>query len=279
MIKKAEATSKTHLNNIMQIAIFSLNDGRYYGINVSKIKSFEDFNKFKSIKNDTIKSVFLDGYIQYHNQVVPIINIEKWLEIYTDQSVFREYMVCEYNKYMVAFPISGINNIFNIPIEDLQQPDAMFEDVITYNAVVEIEGQETICMVLDVERLILEAFGTDEIIKGEEGTLQSDKEVLIAEDSKAARAIIESIMTETKLKYTIFNDGKGSVSSSQTLRCQDATDTRYSGISARPGNCRIFPWWSIPVCPTKGYKKRPSSRVSRSLFVREVSRLSRGFLL
>lgn len=208
MIKKAEATSKTHLNNIMQIAIFSLNDGRYYGINVSKIKSFEDFNKFKSIKNDTIKSVFLDGYIQYHNQVVPIINIEKWLEIYSSESVFHEYMVCEYNKHMVAFPISGINNIFNIPIEDLQKPDAMFEDVITYNAVVEIEGKETICMVLDVERLILEAFGTDEIIKGEEGTLQSDKEVLIAEDSKAARAIIESIMAETKLNYTIFNDGK-----------------------------------------------------------------------
>lgn len=208
LIKKAEATSKTHLHNIMQIAIFSLNDGRYYGINVSKIKSFEDFNKFKSIKNDTIKSVYLDGYIQYHKQVVPIINIEKWLEIYSSESVFYEYMVCEYNKHMVAFPISGINNIFNIPIEDLQKPDAMFEDVITYNAVVEIEGEQTICMVLDVERLILEAFGTDEIIKGEEGVLRSDKEVLIAEDSKAARAVIESIMAETKLKYTIFNDGK-----------------------------------------------------------------------
>lgn len=208
MIKKAEATSKTHLHNIMQIAIFNLSDGRYYGINVSKIKSFEDFNKYKKIKNDTIKSPFLDGYIQYHQHVVPVINIEKWLEMYESDNGYREYMVCEFNKHMVAFPISGINNIFNIPIEELQKPDAMFEDVVTYNTVVEIDGSEMICMVLDVERLILDTFGTDEIMKGEEGALMSDKEVLIAEDSKAARAIITAIMEETGLNYTIFNDGK-----------------------------------------------------------------------
>ncbi len=209
MIKKAEATSKTHLNNIMQIAIFNLNDGRYYGINVSKIKSFEDFNKYRSIKNDTVKSAFLDGYIQYHQYVVPVINIEKWLDMYSPENVYREYMVCEYNKHMVAFPISGINNIFNIPIEELQTPDAMFEEVVTYNTVVTIDGNETICMVLDVERLILDTFGTDDIIKGAEGGgLESEKEVLIAEDSKAARAIITAIMEETRLNYTIFNDGK-----------------------------------------------------------------------
>ena len=207
-IKKAEATSKTHLNNIMQIAIFTLNDGRHYGINVSKIKSFEDYNKYKQIKNDTIKSVYLDGYIQYHEKVVPVINIEKWLEMYEAGSSYQEYMVCEYNKHMVAFPISGIKNIFNIPIESLQKPDTMFEDVVTYNTVVEIDGEETICLVLDVERLILDTFGTDDIVKGEESALSNEKEVLIAEDSKAARAIITAIMKETGLKYTIFNDGK-----------------------------------------------------------------------
>ena len=208
MIKKAEATSKTHLNNIMQIAIFNLNDGRHYGINVSKIKSFEDYNKYRQIKNDTIKSAYLDGYIQYHEQVVPVINIEKWLEMYEAGSSYQEYMVCEYNKHMVAFPISGIKNIFNIPIENLQKPDSMFEDVVTYNTVVEIDGEETICMVLDVERLILDTFGTDDIIKGEESAMSNEKEVLIAEDSKAARAIITAIMEETGLKYTVFHDGK-----------------------------------------------------------------------
>jgi two-component system chemotaxis response regulator CheV len=207
MIKKAEATSKTHLNNIMQIAIFSLSDGRYYGINVSKIKSFEDYNKYKIIKNDTIKSKYLDGYIQHHKNVVPIINIEKWLEMYRPENVYYEYMVCEYNKHMVAFPICAINNIFNIPIEELQKPDVMFEDVITYNTVVEIGGQSTICLVLDVERLIMDTFGTEEIVR-DEALLASDKEVLIAEDSKAARAVIDSIMESTQLKYRMFHDGK-----------------------------------------------------------------------
>jgi len=208
MIKKAEATSKTHLNNIMQIAIFSLSDGRYYGINVSKIKSFEDYNKFKAIKNDTIKSKYLDGYIQYHKNVVPIVNIEKWLEMYRPENVYYEYMVCEYNKHMVAFPISGINNIFNIPIGELQKPDVMFEDVITYNTVVEINGESTICLVLDVERLIMDTFGTSEIAKDEEPQLETDKEILIAEDSKAARAIIDMIMESANLPYKMFNDGK-----------------------------------------------------------------------
>lgn len=207
-IKKAEATSKTHLNNIMQIAIFTLNDGRYYGINVSKIRSFEDYNKYRVIRNDTISSPLLDGYIQYHKDVIPIINIEKWLGIYTPQNIYYEYMVSEYNQHMVAFPIRGINNIFNIPITDLQKPDHMFEDVITYNTIVNIGGHDEICLVLDVESLVTDTFGMHEVPQGENEDLAGRKRVLVAEDSKAARAIIDMILKETPLDYQIFNDGQ-----------------------------------------------------------------------
>ena len=207
-IKKAEATAKTHLHNIMQIAIFNLNDNKYYGINVSKIKSFEDFKKFKLIKNDTIESKYLDGYIQFHDNVIPVINVEKWLEVYSEKSVYYEYMVCEFNKHLIAFPISGIKNIFNVPIENLQKPDHMFEDIITYNSIIDIDGEDTICLVLDVEKLIFDTFGADYSIEDLYANFDTEKEVLIAEDSKTARTIINDFLSKTNLKYTIFNDGK-----------------------------------------------------------------------
>lgn len=206
IIRKMEATSKTHLNNIMQVAVFTLNDGVDYGINISKIRSFEDFKKFKIIGNDTVNSPLLDGYIQYQEQVIPVINVEKWLEIYQPENIYLEYVICEFNQKRVAFPISGIKNIFNVKIEDLQKPD-LDTGVVTYNVILEIDGEEQVCMVLDVEQLLFDAFGKDYVIDEARQPVETDKELLVAEDSRIAREIIHDIL-DGLVRYRVFGDGQ-----------------------------------------------------------------------
>ncbi len=206
MIKRMEATSKTHLHNIMQIAVFQLNDKNFYGINISKIRSIDDFKKYEVIANNTIKSPLLTGFIRYQKDVIPIISVEKWLGIDAAENVYYEYLVCEYNKNRIAFPISGIHNIFNVPIDDLQQPDGLF-DAITYDTVIEMEeGRKQIVLVLDVEKLLFDTFGATYAIP--QSAIESGKRLLIAEDSKTARQIVDDILKESGLEYEIFHDGQ-----------------------------------------------------------------------
>ena len=208
VIKKAESATKTHLRNIMQLVVFHLNDGNYYGINVSKVRSFEDFKRYKIIKNQAVPMPLLEGYIQYHEEVVPVLNIEKWLDIYQEGNPYYEYMVCEYNRRMVALPIAGIKNIYNVEIGNLQKPESLL-DVLTYNSVMNIGDEEVICLVLDVEKLIFDAFGPSyELERDDTRRFGFTKELLIAEDSMTAQAIMEDILSITDVKFRFFNDGQ-----------------------------------------------------------------------
>ncbi|GHS88660.1 chemotaxis protein CheV [Campylobacterota bacterium] len=217
-MSKVEAASKTHLNNIMQIAVFQLNDTNFYGINISKIRSIEDYKKYELIHNNTVKNPLLEGYIRYQNDVVPTLSLEKWLEIYTENSVFLEYLICDYNKERVALPICSIRNIFNVPIESLQKPDRM-ADMLTYEAVVDIDGEKAIVLVLDVEKLLFDVFGANYTIP-DGANLDAAKQLLIAEDSRTAQAIIADIMQRSPVKYQIFNDGQDLIEHLDSL--QDA---------------------------------------------------------
>ena len=203
--------TKSHLNNIMQIMVFKLNDGVYYGTNVSKIKSIEDFRKYKliknNIKNDGNKEI-LEGYIEYQKKIVPFLNIEKWLSLYDKNNEYRVTIVSEFNKKTISFPVFDVDNIYNIAIEKLQTSHVN-KELITYSTLLEIDGVEETCLILDVERLIEEVFGIDSIIDELDDTeVESDKIVLIAEDSNSARHIIEQIMKKTTLEYKIFEHGK-----------------------------------------------------------------------
>ncbi|GHV06158.1 chemotaxis protein CheV [Campylobacterota bacterium] len=206
MIAKMEATSKTHLHNIMQIAVFRLNDRNFYGINISKIRSIEDFKKYEVIHNNTIKNELLEGHIRHQNAIVPVVALEKWLGIYTPENIYYEYLVCEYNKERIALAISGIRNIFNVPIESLQKPNRM-ADMLTYEAIVDVDGEKTIVLVLDVEKLLYDAFGANYQITHNDKVV-SQKRLLIAEDSRTAQAIVREILETSELDYQIFNDGE-----------------------------------------------------------------------
>lgn len=209
MVEKTN--KKTELNNIIQLMVFQLNDKEYYGINVSKIKSIEDYNRYKISKNDiknNKNSTVLEGHINYQKKIIPFLNIEKWMGMYKKESKYMETMVCEYNRKVIAFPIYDIKNIFNVSVDNLTTSDAN-DNFITYSALIKVEEEDTVCRILDVEQLLVDVFGENVSLKaGAKDDMNSDKLLLVAEDSKSARALIEEILEETGLKYQFFEDGE-----------------------------------------------------------------------
>ncbi len=210
-ISRVSNMTKSHMNNIMQIMLFQLNDKEYYGINVSKIKSIEDYKRYKVVKNEIKNgetSEILEGYINYHKQIIPFLNVEKWLGMYKPENTYMETVVCEYNKKLIAFPIFDIENIFNVNVESLQASDHN-DNFITYSALIKVNNEDVVCRVLDVEQLLVDVFGLDvSINKHSKDGLNSKRLLLVAEDSPSARAIIESILEDTNIEYKMFEDGE-----------------------------------------------------------------------
>jgi two-component system chemotaxis response regulator CheV len=204
--------TKTHLNNIMQIMVFQLNDRNFYGINVSKIKSIEDFRRFKIVKNN-IKNIedkkgIFQGYIQYQGEIVPFLNIEKWLNQFEEQNTYKVTIIAEFNRRIISFPIFDIFNICNVSIKNLQT-SGINKEVVTYSTLIDINGVEETCLILDVEELLVEVFGIDDNVEQHDGyKLITDKKILIAEDSRSARFIIEEILKDTEISYQLFEDGE-----------------------------------------------------------------------
>lgn len=205
LTRRLDAATRTYLSNIMQLALFRLNDENYYGINVSKIRSFEDANRYRLVKNHTVQSDIIAGYIQYQENLVPVLNMEKWLRIYHPDNKYHIYLVCEYNRTTLAFPIESIYNIVNIGIEKLQKPDTCLE-VVTYNAIIDIEGEPTTCMVLDVEKLLFDVFGANLDVTNDFAAVE--KRVLVAEDSLVAQQILDDILSQAGVRHQIYSDGQ-----------------------------------------------------------------------
>ncbi|MGP1580854.1 MAG: chemotaxis protein CheW [Wolinella sp.] len=200
-----EKRAKTHLYNIMQLAIFTLGDGRYYGINVSKILSFEDIRRYKLLRCSEA-SDYLMGFVEYQGRAIPVLGLREWLGLPQNEKKERIYLVCEYNKQSLAFPILEIENIHNVPTDSLQKCGIEAGGAFTYSAIVEIFGRKESVLVLDIERLLEECALLQEQ-DAEYPPLVCDKELWVAEDSMSARELLRMFLDSLKIKARFFGDG------------------------------------------------------------------------
>jgi len=216
--------SKTHLNNIMQIMVFQLNDLNYYGINVSKVKSLEDIQKYNISKNSINNangSAILHGYIDHQGQILPLLGLEKWLGFEKDSDEHNVIIISEFNKRVVALPVFNILKIYNVSISELQT-DHIDKDKITYTTILDINDEKNVCYILDVEELISRIFDAkDKLNSAKQIMTLSDKIVLIAEDSNIARKIIDEIMSKSDVEYKMFEDGEKIIEYMKKLQDDD----------------------------------------------------------
>ncbi|MGP1450136.1 MAG: chemotaxis protein CheW [Wolinella sp.] len=207
LFKRVEHRSKTHLNNIMQLAVFTLNDDRYYGINVSKILSFEDMYRYKLLRSseNQASNAYLLGFIEYQGRAIPVLSLQKWLGL--APSDCRVVLICEYNRENLALPIEAIENIYNVPIRALQKPDIPFGEAFTYSAILTLNGRDESVLVLDIERLLDEC-GLQSKNDGEYSPLNPSKTIYVAEDSLTARAILGDFFEQLGVSVKFFSDGQ-----------------------------------------------------------------------
>jgi two-component system chemotaxis response regulator CheV len=194
-----------------------------YGINVSKIKEIIKYPNPKEIISVHGKSDVLEGMINLRGEVIPIVNLAKWLNIKEPQDASiaksKKIIVANFNNVTVGFIVHEAKRIRRFVWSDIKPPNdvlsSQYENKIigTINNI-DDEEKEKVLLIVDFEKICEELgiFGQEDVEKMEKGIsnvkVSRKANVLIADDSSIARKIIKQAIEPITEKLYETKDGQ-----------------------------------------------------------------------
>lgn len=194
-----------------------------YGINVSKIKEIIKYPNPKEIISVHGKSDVLEGMINLRGEVIPIVNLAKWLNIKEPQDPLiaksKKIIVANFNNVTVGFIVHEAKRIRRFTWSDIKPPNdvlsSQYENKIigTINNI-DDEDKEKVLLIVDFEKICQELgiFGKEDVERIEKGIsnikVSRKANVLIADDSSIARKIIKEAIKPITEKLYETKDGQ-----------------------------------------------------------------------
>ncbi|MCE3036846.1 chemotaxis protein [Helicobacter sp. faydin-H20] len=215
-----------HTENEAQFLCFLVDtdnnsDAQLYGINVFKIREviYQESNLTLTEGNEN--SIIL-GSLTVRDEIIPIIDVGRWLHynpkvpernlqdfsINTEKSLI---VVCSFSRCTIGIKIAQVKRIIQRNWEDIQagSNNGLKEESKVIATTRYEDG--SIVQILDAEKMLYDAFTLfDERDEFQLQTLQkinSNKIILIAEDSRSATKSLKIILEKIGLRYLTFENG------------------------------------------------------------------------
>lgn len=182
----------------------------HYGINVAKVREI-----VKPLKVTQMPETHpcVDGVIELRGRVMPLVNLGKRLGAEHFEDREKHIIICEFNQTFVGFLVNSVARIHRISWNNLETvPPSANAEIVTGI----IKMADKLVLLLDFERILAEVspdtskkLGFVPEVKDGEGQKRSTKTLLMAEDSKLLRDLVEG--TLRKAGYTnlmVFENGK-----------------------------------------------------------------------
>ncbi len=191
-----------------------LDDGSIYewvlGVNVAKVR--EVIKRPEKIVKSPGSPPEVEGIAKIRGEVVPIVNLAKWMKIKEPENAGKYVIVMEFLREIVGVIVHDAKRIRRIKWADIKKPPPSIEERLGGKIVGVIEIEDgNLLLLLDFEGILdelgmIKIFGVEEEIT-EDIERYGHFKILILDDSPVARKIIRGILE--KDGHTVFEASNG----------------------------------------------------------------------
>jgi len=181
-----------------------------YAINIAKIKAFI-ITADVSINDTPTDNKVISGIATIRGEPITLVNLDIWLG--NKPKPLEEYKLiiyCEFNRRKIGILVTQMLDIVKKSTNELKY--SQDENTKTsFSTYVKVENKDEYCVVFNAEQLLQDiGFRCDQgdIDKFRAMPINSNKLILVAEDSHIARDILIGFFKAIKANYEIYQNGK-----------------------------------------------------------------------
>lgn len=213
LMQGVDERTKLAGTNKLEVLLFSLGQdertGReeVYGINVFKVR---EVMKVPEITHAPDMPPGVEGMISLRGSMIPVLNLGHFCDMHVKERP-RVLMVTEYNRTVQGFLVQSVDHILRLEWSQLKSPPTLMAHQMggLITAVCELPDNR-IVMVLDVEKLLSNAVGNDEIKEDMSAVVRTKepRTVVFADDSTVARKRITAVLDQMGVKHISAVNGE-----------------------------------------------------------------------
>ena len=206
--KTVEQMTGSHLNNIMQLAVFYTGNREIYAINISKIQNFVILDEIEIVPNHSAEG-FVVGVADIRGEPVTFVDLDRWLGAAPVPLLeYQVGIVCNFNRKKIGILTREIIRIEDKCSHELKIPETPALKIL-YLTRIALEGREVACAVFDAEQLLVDCGLVQEAARSAplHSPIVQDKQVLIAEDSPSAARKITDFFDSLEIAYELYPNG------------------------------------------------------------------------
>ncbi|GAA7655434.1 chemotaxis protein [Helicobacter pylori] len=225
MVRDIDKTTSLHLNNEAQFLCFRLDkekDAQLYGLNIFKIREIIHYDGEVTEILGGSDGVML-GFLSVRGESIPLVDVKRWLH-YNASDKSRDLkecsvkddhnlvIVCHFSNHSIALKVLKIEKIIHKNWTEISAGDKQgINEEGKLSAITRFD-EERVVQILDVEKMISDVFPSlkdlDDLTLRCIEAIQSQKLILIAEDSLSALKTLEKIVQTLELRYLAFPNGR-----------------------------------------------------------------------
>ncbi|MGL2641118.1 chemotaxis protein CheW [Helicobacter pylori] len=225
MVRDIDKTTSLHLNNEAQFLCFRLDaekDAQLYGMNIFKIREIIHYDgEITEILGGSDGMML--GFLSVRGESIPLVDVKRWLHYnandksrnLTECSVKDNHnlvIVCHFSNHSIALKVLKIERIIHKNWNEISAGDKQGINEEGKLSTITRFDEERVVQILDVEKMISDVFPSlkdlDDLTLRCIEAIQSQKLILIAEDSLSALKTLEKIVQTLELRYLAFPNGR-----------------------------------------------------------------------
>ncbi len=225
MVRDIDKTTSLHLNNEVQFLCFRLDaekDAQLYGMNIFKIREIIYYDGEVTEILGGSDGVML-GFLSVRGESIPLVDVKRWLhynannlsrnlEEYSVKDDHNLVIVCHFSNHSIALKVLKIERIIHKNWTEISAGDKQGVSGEGKISAITRFDKERVVQILDVEKMISDVFPSlkdlDDLTLRCIEAIQSQKLILIAEDSLSALKTLEKIVQTLELRYLAFPNGR-----------------------------------------------------------------------